>query len=65
MEDFHELCVNEYPEMGKEVLCNSAFFGLKNVLIQRLLREMLSNVNGASDGSSEFTNSCHEASAKR
>ncbi|GAB4829032.1 hypothetical protein Ancab_018691 [Ancistrocladus abbreviatus] len=51
---------------GKRYSCKidgMEFFGFRNVLVQRLLREMVSNVNGASDGSSVYTNSSHEASA--
>ncbi|KNA14668.1 hypothetical protein SOVF_105350 isoform B [Spinacia oleracea] len=37
------------------------FFGFKNALVQRLLRELVATVNDASDRSSVFTN-CKEAS---
>ncbi|XP_021718369.1 uncharacterized protein LOC110686093 [Chenopodium quinoa] len=39
------------------------FFGFKNALVQRLLRELVATVNDASDRSSVFTN-CNEASPK-
>ncbi|GMH15255.1 hypothetical protein Nepgr_017096 [Nepenthes gracilis] len=41
------------------------FFGFRNALVQRLLREMVANVNGAEDGILLLTNFCKGASFKK
>ncbi|GAB2303399.1 hypothetical protein Dimus_037390 [Dionaea muscipula] len=52
---------------GKRFSCNIdgvEFFGFRNTLVQRLLRELVANVNAASDGSLLLSDFCKGTSAE-